>query len=246
MRTLVFDIETRPNLVWTWGVWQQNIQPAQIVEPKGMISFAAKWHGNPWPTMFHSTGRTAASHKRMIKKLWALLDEADVVVHYNGKKFDIPHANSEFLALGMKPPSPYYQVDLLHTMRRKFNEPHNKLDSVARTVLAKEKIEHEGFGLWLKCMNHDSDAWARMEAYNIHDVELTDELYTELKPWIDVHPNAAAFALDNDICPKCAAPSLRANGWRTTKTMTYQRYVCKACGSYCRSAHGHRATNITT
>ncbi|NIV35232.1 MAG: hypothetical protein GWN58_38990, partial [Anaerolineae bacterium] len=50
----------------------------------------------------------------MLEGAWELLDEADAVVHYNGKKFDIPTLNREFVKYGFTPPSPYKQIDLYH------------------------------------------------------------------------------------------------------------------------------------
>ena len=35
--------------------------------------------------------------EQMVSRVHGLLDDADVVCHYNGKKFDIPTLNREFL-----------------------------------------------------------------------------------------------------------------------------------------------------
>ena len=44
-KILVFDIETKPNLVYAWGLWDQNISIGQIVEPSAPICFSAKFVG---------------------------------------------------------------------------------------------------------------------------------------------------------------------------------------------------------
>lgn len=241
LKILVIDIETRPNLAYVWDVWGQNIQPRQLIDEKEVISFAAKWLGSEetefWST-FHN-GREA-----MVERAWDLLDTADAVIHYNGKKFDVPHLNLEFLRAGLNPPLPFRQIDLLMTVRREFNFTHNKLDHVATKMGIGSKVEHEGFGLWLKCMSNDPDAWDRMEAYNRGDVELTEQLYYRILPWINNHPSFAAFAGDRR-CPNCGSLDLKGGGWTYTKTGRYQRYTCRDCGKHCRDTHRQSAAGVT-
>lgn len=223
-KILVLDIETRPNLAYVWRVWKENIAPNQILEEKEVISFAAKWLGEP--TVFYSTH--THSRQEMLQTAWNLLDQADAVVHYNGKRFDVPHMNLEFLTAGFTPPSPFRNIDLLATVKREFRFTHNKLDHVVSTLGIGNKVDHEGFDLWVKCMQGDQDAWERMETYNRHDVELTERLYYELLPWITNHPSHAA--MHGDIrCTNCGSPDLKLNGKTYTKTGVYQRYRC-ACG----------------
>lgn len=180
-RVLIIDIETRPALAYVWDVWNQNIGPRQIVEDKATISFAAKWRGE---SKCHFWSDHHDGHEAMVQAAWDLLDQADIVVHYNGYKFDIPHLNQEFLLAGMAPPSGYYQLDLLKTIRTEFNFTSNKLDNIADKTLHARKVEHEGFDLWRKCLSGDGDAWNRMRRYNVGDVKLTEQLFDEIHPWI--------------------------------------------------------------
>ena len=45
MKILLLDIETAPNRVYCWGLWDQNIGLNQIEEPGYTLCFSAKWHG---------------------------------------------------------------------------------------------------------------------------------------------------------------------------------------------------------
>src|SRR6185312_9194312 len=119
-------------------------------------------------------GRKPDGHKRMIRRAWKLLNEADAVVHYNGKRFDVPRLQREFLKLDMAPPAPFAQIDLLATARRKFSFDSNKLERVADELGIGRKEEHEGFRLWIKCLDGDVNAWERMRRYNVKDVKLTE------------------------------------------------------------------------
>ena len=175
MQILIVDIETRPNLAYVWGLWNQNIGLNQISETGQVISFAAKWHGSKnviFKSDFHD------GHEAMVQSAWELLDKADAVVHYNGKAFDIKHLNREFVVAHMPPPSPHVDIDLLSTVKKSFKFPSNKLQHVATQLELGSKVQHDGFDLWLACMNNEEKAWNIMRKYNKQDVVLTEQLST--------------------------------------------------------------------
>jgi DNA polymerase elongation subunit (family B) len=237
MKILLLDIETAPNTVYTWGFYDQNIATNQIVVSSYILCWAAKWYGEK-DMMFASVQRT--SPKVMLGRMHKLLDEADVVVSYNGKKFDIPTLNKEFIKQGFKPPSPYKHVDLLQVCRSSFRFGSNKLDFVARTLELGGKVKHEGFELWIKCMSNDPLAWKKMERYNRGDVRLLERVYIELRPWIRTHPNHAAHE-DVRCCPKCGSESFERRGYAITNVMKYIRYKCKNCGGWFR---GNKSVSV--
>ena len=199
MKLLFLDIETSPNTAHVWGLWQQNVGLSQLRESSRVMCWAAMWAGDD-EVNFSSENHT--SHKNMIKAAHSLLDEADAVCHYNGKKFDMPTLNKEFLKHGLLPPSPYKQIDLLRVARSQFRFPSNKLDYVAQQLGLGKKVAHEGHELWIKCMAGDKDAWARMEEYNINDVLLLEKVYDRLLPWINNHPNMS-YTKSEYVCPTC-------------------------------------------
>jgi DNA polymerase elongation subunit (family B) len=231
LRILLLDIETAPNLAYVWGLWKENIGTNQIVNSGYVMSWAAKWVGGK-TIMFDSIMKS--SHKQMISGVHRLLNDADVVVHYNGTSFDIPTLNKEFLLLGITPPAPYKQLDLMKIVKDKFRFPSNKLDYVAQTIKIGEKVRHEGFELWVKCMARDQAAWDKMEKYNIHDVVLLDSLYKRLLPWIDRHPNLSIGV--GVVCPNCGSKHSSKQGERVLASGTYQRYQCQSCGKWFRSS----------
>lgn len=171
--------------------------------------------------------------KKMLDRIHKLMSEADAVVTYNGKKFDVPTLNKEYLLYGMSPPAPYKQIDLIETCKRVFRFPSNKLDYIAQTLGLGNKVKHEGHELWVKCMNHDNEAWEKMEEYNKHDVTLLEQLYLTLRPWIDRHPNLAT-RLEGCVCPSCGSDNYQRRGTAVTTTMKYNRYQCKDCGTWFR------------
>src|SRR6185369_12801417 len=117
MRLLLLDIETAPNLVHVWGLWQQNVGTNQIIASGYVLCWAAKWYGEK-EVLFSSIHDTSA--KKMLTGINKLINEADAVVHYNGRSFDMPTLNKEFMVHGMQPPSPYKQVDLCRVAKEEF------------------------------------------------------------------------------------------------------------------------------
>jgi len=173
--------------------------------------------------------------KQMIRKIHALLEQADMVVHYHGTHFDIPTLNKEFILFKLPPPGPYKQVDLLKTVRKQFRFASNKLGYVAERLGLGTKYEHEGHTLWIKCMNDNHEAWVEMEKYNRHDVVLLESLYYKLLPWITSHPNRSTMT-NAPICPHCGSPKFQRRGYATTQSATYQRYQCQNCFSWFRDS----------
>lgn len=198
-----------------------------------VMCWAAKWLGVD-NVMF---GSVRQGRKKMLKRLYKLMDEADVLIHYNGNKFDVPVANKEFLLQGWSPPSSAQQIDLLKTARQRFKFPSNKLDYVAKALKVGGKTKHAGHELWVRCLNGEHSAWQEMENYNKNDVILLEKVYYKLLPWIKSHPNVGLYS-DTISCPHCGSNSLTKRGYYYTTTVKYQRYKCKSCGAWSRNKTG--------
>lgn len=230
IKILLLDIETAPNLALIWGLFNQNINIQNVLESGYVLCWAAKWLGED-VIYFDSVHRS--SEKQMLRRIHALLSEADAVVHYNGKRFDIPTLNKEFVMQEMAPPSPYKQIDLLTTVRTQFRFTSTKLQFVCQQLGIGEKAGHSGPDLWIKCMNQDPEAWKMMEEYNIQDVELLEGLYYKLLPWIKSHPNYSVYTGEM-VCPNCGSHKHQKRGFSYTLAGKYQRYNCKDCGNWFR------------
>lgn len=182
-RVLFLDIEVAPMLAYLWNLKVNGwISPKHIVENGYLLSFSAKWEGEKG-MLFHSIKKDG--HIPMLRAIRDLLEEADVVVHYNGKRFDMPMLNTEFAKHGIGVlKNPPIQIDLMQVVKRNFKLPSYSLDYVSRTFKLGKKIPNEGLELWKQCMAGDAKAWAKMERYNRHDVVLLPRLYKFCFPWM--------------------------------------------------------------
>ena len=233
-RILLIDIETSPNKTYTWGLFKQNIALNQIEEPGRTICWSARWVGEK-DVLFKSVHEHGVLE--MVQGAWALLDQADIVVHYNGVSFDVPTLNKEFLYANIGPPASYQQIDLYRVIRRNFRLASYKLDFVCPFLGIGAKLNHKGMELWRDCMAGDNKAWRVMERYNKQDVKLTGMLYKRLLPWISNHPSVTVYddTRDTIACPTCGSSSIQKRGFKYTKVLRYQRYYCNACGSWSQS-----------
>jgi len=221
--------------VWAWDsqLWTGHISIDQIEEPGGLFCFSAKWYGDE-ETLFYSLWDDG--ERRMFDAAWYLMDEADIIVHYYGSRFDVPHLNAEGLRLGMAPPSPFKQVDLKIGVSRRFKLPSNKLQFVSQVLGLEGKEEHEGFRLWSKAMKGDIDARNRMRSYNERDTILLEECYEALLPWLPDHPNRRLYS-GTGGCPRCGHENTMSEaGFAYTKLSKYQQFRCNLCNSVFRGS----------
>jgi len=233
-RILTIDIETAPAIVYAFQPKTEYITPDKVIQPGRVLCFAAKWYGHK-DILFHS--EPDDGHAGMIEAAHRLLSEADVVVHYNGDRFDLPHLNREFLIAGLPPTSPARSIDLIKTVRSKFLFPYRRLDEVCKALGLPSKVTHQGFGLWRDYLAGDPKAWALMERYNRQDVRITERLYIRLRPWLNGQANLALWAPDGKLaCPNCGSQRLKADPDVSTSQTIYGAYQCRSCGTPVRAS----------
>lgn len=236
-RVLVFDIETAPLRSFHWRMFKENIGIDQIDEDWYMLTWAAKWLGED-EILYDSLHdhklwkKNPRDDSIIIKNLWGLIHEADVVIAHNGNKFDVKKMNARFLKHGLTPPRPYKKIDTLEIARSMFGFSSNKLDYLAQYLEVGEKI-HTDWELWDRCVNGDPKAFDEMVEYNVHDVIILERVYQKLAAWSKTHPNLSLYVDDDEpICPVCLSGDIIKDGFAYTNVGKFQAYHCKNCGSY--------------
>lgn len=232
-KILYLDIETRPLLCYTWGIHDQNIGKNQIYKDWAVLSWATKWEGSPklkYEDISSSDGW--GSEKALLQAIWKLLDEADVVIGHNSKRFDIKKLNGKFEQYKLGVPSYYQQIDTLTLAKKYFNLTSNSLEYIAELLGVKyKKLKHKNFPgmeLWTECLNGNKEAWASMEAYNKRDVVVLEEVYKRLRTWgTGVNFSVYNEGLEN-VCA-CGSTEFVDNGHAYKSSGKFKRYRCKKC-----------------
>lgn len=242
-RVLILDIETAPILAHVWSIWQQNVGLNQIEADWHILSWSAKWLGDSKVMYLDQRhAKDVGNDKNLLRPLWKLLDEADVVITQNGKRFDIKKLNARFIMHGMKPPSSFKQIDTKEIAKKHFAFTSNRLEYLTDNLCTKyKKLQHKkfpGFELWKECLGGNIEAWKEMETYNKHDVLATEELYQKLMPW-DNTVNFNLYREGTENACSCGSKDFYKYGFYYTQKGKFQRYQCKACGS-----ETHDSTNL--
>lgn len=247
-KVLVLDIETSPLISYTWGMWDQNIPLNQIKQDWHVLSWSAKWyedasgavHGPHKRIMYmdQSKSRDIEDDAKILKGMWSLLDQADVVITQNGKSFDIKKLNARFILNGMAPTSSFRHIDTLVLAKKNFAFTSNKLEYMTGKLCKKyKKSKHakfSGFELWRQCLAGNKKAWKELEHYNKYDVLSLEELYTKLAPW----DNSIDFnVFSDDLHNRCGCGSTKFQkiGFAFTNSGKFQRYFCTKCKKETRS-----------
>lgn len=223
-KILFYDIETAPLKAHLWSMWQHGVGLNQIESDWYMLSFCCKWaHSDE---VFYYDQRDAKDIEddyELVLKLWHFLNEADVVVGQNSKRFDTKKANARFILNGLPKPSTFRQVDTLEIVKQQFGFVSNKLEYLTENLCTdNKKSKHQkfpGHSLWAECMKNNPEAWEEMESYNRQDVTSLEELYHVLSSWDNKLPNFDVYVdeiLDNKEWVK--------DGFHYTNLGKFQRY----------------------
>jgi DNA polymerase elongation subunit (family B) len=243
-KILLLDIETAPNLSYVWGHYEQNVIQHQT--EWYMLSWSIRWlHDKPITKAlcdYDDYQAGSDNDKSLVQELWKYLDDADVLVWQNGDKFDHKKINTRFIKHGIRPPRPYRTVDTLKIARKHFAMNSNKLDDLGKYLGVGHKLQHKGFELWKGCLIGDAESWATMKAYNEQDVELLQNVYLKLLPWIYSHPNVSTMKGLKDGCRNCGSTDITADGFILTATGKRPQYRCEHCDTWMQGTHQPQST----
>ena len=87
MKFLLADIEQGPNTAYIWDPRTKYVPKGHVLDTSRTLCMAWKWYGRQGKTHFVAEWTPRRDH---LEEIWTALDEADAVITYNGKKFDVP------------------------------------------------------------------------------------------------------------------------------------------------------------
>ncbi len=241
-RVLFLDIETKLLRVWAFGIRQQYLSDEDIEEGPGIISWAAKYRGEK--RIYQEDARNSrdlTNDRKLLKNLYKLISEADIIVAHNGDSFDVKVINARLQINGFMPPPPVKTEDTKKMASKTARHTSNKLRYLAKVFkLKNQKSGHSkypGKQLWIECQTGNMDAWKEMALYNKFDVIVLEELWEKLCPWNG--GTYSQYAESGHLC-KCGSTELVKNGYgHSKKRGFYERLKCKGCGSW-----SSRPTNL--
>lgn len=239
-KVLIYDLECSPLLGWAYEQYQTNL--LKVEQAPVLLAFSWKWLGEKGKphgyTILDFKQSNRFDDSGIVRKLWELLDECEVAVAYNGKRFDDKMANTFFLKNNMTPPSLFKEYDPLQTARRFFKFGNNKLDYLGGLLINEHKTETTHSDCWYDMLYGDKRTQKKkaklMDTYCRQDVVLLEKIYNKLLPWATNHPNMSVHAGEDSICPRCGhAARFRIKAYRKTGVQVNAiQLECGHCHSF--------------
>lgn len=239
-KIVFFDIETSPNVAYTWRVgYNINLTPDNIVKERRIICICWKYAGQK--TVHHLTWDKDHCDKKLLKEFGNVLREADVAIGHNGDKFDLKWVKTRNLIHKLPPLTNVTTMDTLKLARSNFNFNSNKLDYLCKILEIAPKLD-VSYSLWTKVMDGDKTALNNMVTYCKQDVCSLEECFNVLRPYVDKMPVHLGVLIGQgrESCPSCGSTHLQRRGFTTTRAGRYQRLACMSCGHWHRSSKMHK------
>lgn len=131
------------------------------------------------------------------------------------------------------PPLPkILSIDTKNEAKKHLLSFSNSLKYLAAQFTDQEKMENDGWDLWVRVHSRDAEAQDTMAAYCAQDIIATEALFEALKPYMTTLPNMNQFSLEGDLCPNCGMASLKKRGTSLKKEQTMQRFQCMSCAAW--------------
>lgn len=244
-KVLVFDIETLPGWKRFWQLGEEDWTIESIITDWVVLSYSYKWlfEGESFSSVLTPDEAVGRDDFRLVKEIWKLFDDADIIIAHNGDKFDIAKMNVRFLYYDMLPPAPYLTVDTRIAAKKGFNFTSNSLAFLAEYLglPAKKKTDYE---LWVRCEKGEPDALEYMRKYNEQDIFTLEDVYIRLRPWIK-HPNMGLYVVTDKkipLCPHCGHDDLEWGYTHRTPARVYEAFRCNNCGAVGRRFNSYMTT----
>ncbi len=180
-RVLFYDLETSPNLVFSWRVGRDiQLGPENIVEERRIICVSYKWQGED---EIKSISWDKGDDKKLVEKFAAIINSADIVIGQNNKRFDDKWIRTRAIYHGIPISAKFNSVDTLQMAKSGFLFNSNKLDYLNKFLGGKGKLE-TGFDLWKRILlDNDKEALSKMVTYCENDIKILEDVYNKLQKY---------------------------------------------------------------
>lgn len=247
-RILILDVERLPGITqqhwWDRGDLKNRYIHAETVtrEPRTTI-VCAKWYDSPDVMRFAEWDK--GGRGQFLKRVHALMAEADIIVGHNLDNADVPWLRGDFYLprIGhthkpnLPPLPPFKTVDTLKVLRRelKSGAPFKSLDAFCKIVGHPGKTDKYDRDAMERAVNGNTEDRERETDYCCGDVLATQWLYDWCRPHIKNHP--ALFVDGSDkltTCNRCGNPTEPIARRFVANVLTYSMRKCVECQGHSR------------
>lgn len=237
-RVLYFDLESSLMVGYFFGMWQQNISMRRIKKQSHLLS--AAWAYNDGEVegvrLTPEQVKTGDDFDVVVKMVEAI-NNSDLIVTFNGKKFDMKLLNTRALFWGIPPVKVVKHIDLFEQSKRVFKFPSNSMQNVSMYLGEEGKLQTSGSNLWERCLEWENyqvcnNALEEIFTYNKQDISATRDLHKRFQGWMKGVPNVGTIV--NEVtenktlrCIHCGSDDIFPMNDKTyTAVSSFDLYRC--------------------
>lgn len=265
LNILYWDLESSLMGTLTFGIWNQNISGNRITKHSHLLSNSWAFNDEPPQGVRLSPEDVESSNDLMVVvDSIKAIEKADLLISFNGKRFDVPLLKTRALLHGLPPIKFPPHLDLMQEAKKNFRFPSNSMQNISLYLGEHGKLATSGRNLWERCYNHSNyddcnEALAQMLEYGLRDIDATRDLHKRLQGWFKSPVNIGLITKeingintkDNHdlLCPHCSSKDVDKIGSKAyTSVSSFNIYRCG--NSVCRglsrdNAAGTKLVNYT-
>lgn len=167
--------------------------------------------------------------RKLVKELHRVLSQAEMIVTFYGKGFDLKWMNSKCLEHGLPVLPNIPHVDLFFVAKSNLNLSRKSLDNIGKYLNLPKKKFYVSGAIWKRARIGKADAIQKVIEHCKADVLMTEKLYYRLRPLVRQHPRVKGYW----DCRSCGGNRLQRRGYTLTVTKGRQvRFKCNDCGGW--------------
>lgn len=238
---LILDVERLPGITqqywWDRGdLKQRYIHYETVVRQPRTTIVCAKWYFDDHVIQLAEWDK--GGRKQFLRRVYRLLEKADIVVGHNVDGADIPWLKGDLhIEAGLPPLPPFKTVDTLKILRREFKSgaPFKSLDAFCTIVGLDSKTDRYDRHAMERAVAGSREDRDRLTAYCVGDVLAGQALYDWCAPHAKNHPTLTVSGKDTlTVCNRCGHDTEPVAKRYVASILSYSMRRCTECGAYCR------------
>lgn len=179
-------------------------------------------------SVWETKQKDALDDRQLCINIRKILNEADMLVTYNGIKCDVPFLQTRLLHHRLESLPPIAHKDVYYTAKFKLKLSRNRLFDVQTFLGLKNEKTPVDLIQWLKALTGDAKAQKEIIHHCEQDVKVLEEAYILLRPLMNSHPRLQGYG----VCNKCGGQLLKNKVYYTASKNAKMTVQCKECRGY--------------
>jgi DNA polymerase III epsilon subunit-like protein len=202
LNILYWDLESSLMGCLSFGIWNVNIPASRITKHSHLLSNSWAFNDEPVQGMRLTPEQVRdGDDLAIVMDTILAIEKADLIVTFNGKKFDVKMLNTRALFWGLPPIKYPKHIDLMQDAKRVFRFPSNSMQNISMYLGEEGKLSTSGSRLWERCFNWEDTedceiALKEILKYGKQDIVPTRNLHKRMMGWSKTTPNIGMMEKD--------------------------------------------------